>query len=97
MDAESVRKEITGFIGLNPRGRDILDIRKYLGSPPWHELVNLLDEMAAEGVLKKKEERVEGNRMATFYTPGSKMPPAINASDFPKGRRKSWSRTKQPA
>ncbi len=97
MDVESVRKEVTRFIGFSQRGRDILDIRKSLGSPPWHELVALLDKMAEEGLLKKKEERVDGNRLATFYTPGNKMSPATDANDFPKGRRKSWSRTNQPA
>ena len=97
MDAESVRKEVTRFIGFSQRGRDILDIRKYLGSPPWHELVALLDKMVAEELLKKKEERVDGNRLAAFYTPGSKMSPATDANDFPKGRRKSWSQTNQPA
>ncbi|MEK7078228.1 MAG: hypothetical protein AAB911_01530 [Patescibacteria group bacterium] len=72
MDGESVRKEIMGFVGPRPLGRDILDIRKYLGSPPWHELVALLEKMDIEGLIKKEERRVEGSRLATFYMIGSR-------------------------
>ncbi len=100
MDEHLARDKILKFVRPGILGHDIIDIRRHLGSPPWDALKALLDKMANESLLKKEERRVVGSRLATFYMPGNKMSLATNASDFPKGRRgrrKSWSRTKQPA
>ncbi len=97
MDEHLARDKIVEFIRPGMVGQDIIDIRRHIGSPPWDDLKALLDKMADESLLKKEERRVVGSRLATFYTPGDKMSPATNVNDFPKGRRKSWSRTNQPA
>jgi len=86
MDEHLARDKIVEFVRTGARGQDILDIRKHLDSPNWAELTVLLDKMVTAGLIKKGERRVEGNRLATFYQ-----------SDFPKGRRESWSRQNQPA
>ena len=67
MDAEIIAPIVLEFVRGYPKGQDLLDIRKHLGSPGFQETRELLAELVQKGWLKTRERVVEGNRLATFY------------------------------
>lgn len=89
MDAEIITPIILEFIRGRPAGQDLLEIRKHLGGPDFQETKKLVEDLAAQGLLKARDQVMEGRRLATFYrltTKGLEHLKTARGSGLSKGR-----------